>query len=93
MGRTGGMGLEISHAKKLRKESPNSHMNLCVVAATQRITESQKDTAMLEELFSEYTGLTSLTGKQVKSQKMSVIINHILLKFHDNNFEDFIRLS
>ena len=68
-------------------------MNLCEVAATQRITQSQKDTAMLEELVSEYTGLTSLTGKPVKSQKMSVIINHILLKFHDNNVEDFIRLS
>ena len=66
-GKTGRMGLEISYTKKLRKEGPNSHMTLCVVAATQRITESQKNTVMLEELFSDYTGLTSLTGKPVKS--------------------------
>ena len=57
-------------------------MNICVVAATQLIKESQTDTVMLEELFSEHTGLTSLTGKQVKSCTRSAIINHILLKFH-----------
>ena len=38
-------------------------MNLCVVAATQLITQSQKDTVMLEELFSDQTDLTSLLGK------------------------------
>ena len=38
-------------------------MNICVVAATQLIIESQTDTVMLEELFSEHTSLTSLTGK------------------------------
>ena len=68
-------------------------MNLCVAAATQRVAENQKDTVMLEELFSEHTGLTSLTGTPVKSHKKSVIINHILLKFHDNNVEDFMQLS
>ena len=68
-------------------------MNLYVVAATQLITESQKDTVMLEELFSDHAGLTSLTGKGVKSHEKSFIINHILLKFHDNNFEDFILFS
>ena len=48
---------------------------------------------MLEELYSEHTVLTSLTGKRVKSHKKSVIINQILLKIHDNSFEDFIRFS
>ena len=38
-------------------------MNLCVVAATQQITQSQKDTVMLDELFSDHTDLTSLIGK------------------------------
>ena len=68
------------------------YINICVVAATQLI-ESQTDTVMLEELFSEHTGLTFLTGEQVKSYKKSVIINDILLKFHYNSFEDFIQLS
>ena len=68
-------------------------MNLCVVAATQLITQSQKDTVMLEELFSDHTDLTSLIGKCVKSHKKSFIINYILLKFHGNNFEGFIRFS
>ena len=38
-------------------------MNLCAVAAMQLIIESQKDTVMLEELFSDQTDLTSLLGK------------------------------
>ena len=68
-------------------------MNLYAVAAMQLITESQKDSVMLEELFSDQTGLTSLIGKQVKSHKKSFIINYILLKFHGNNLEGFIRFS
>ena len=68
-------------------------MNLCAVAAMQLIIESQKDTVMLEELFSDQTDLTSLLGKWVKSHKKSFIINYILLKFHGNNFEGFIRFS
>ena len=38
---------------------------------------------------SEHSGMTPLTGKQVKNPKKSAILDNILLKSHDTSFEDF----
>ena len=38
---------------------------------------------------SEHLSMTPLTGKRVKNPKKSAIFDHILLKGHDDSFEDF----
>ena len=41
---------------------------------------------------SEHLGMIPFTGKQVKNPKKSAIIDCILLKGHDDSFEDFMIL-
>ena len=57
-----------------------SYIILCVVIGMQLFMESQNDTFRV----SEYLG-----GTRLNSSKKLVIIDHILLKGHDDCFDDF----